>query len=332
MLNPYARSVLIVEDDGDTRANLRDILELDDFRVDEAATVAEALETRDWSVYLAILLDRKLPDGTAADLLPRLRQVAPDTPVIVVTGHGDVGGAVEAIRHRAIDYLLKPIDPDDLRARLGRIAVHRRLEQERRESERFVRAVLDSIGSHIAVVDAAGKIVAVNRAWRDFGATNGADTPNVDEGADYLGVCARTIGEDGEMAQLFAAGIRDVLAGRSKLFEREYPCHGLNRRRWFIGRVTPFFGEGPRKVVVSHVDITERMLAEETARQAEQRFRLLVQNSSDIITTLSADGTVLYVSPSIQRVLGDALMTESGPTSSSTPSSTRKIWSGSANS
>ena len=139
MLNPYARSVLIVEDDADTRDNLRDILELDGHRIDEAATAAEALDREDWSAYATILLDRKLPDGTAADLLPRLRRLAPTSAVIVVTGHADVDGAIEAIRHGAIDYLLKPIDPDELRARLGRIADHRRLEEERRESERFAR-------------------------------------------------------------------------------------------------------------------------------------------------------------------------------------------------
>ena len=139
-------NILIVEDDADTRDNLRDILELDGHRIDEAATAAEALDREDWSAYATILLDRKLPDGTAADLLPRLRRLAPTSAVIVVTGHADVDGAIEALRQGAIDYLLKPIDPDELRARLGRIAEHRRLEEAHRESERFARSVLDSLG------------------------------------------------------------------------------------------------------------------------------------------------------------------------------------------
>lgn len=89
-------NILIVEDDADTRDNLRDILELDGHRIDEAATAAEALDREDWSAYATILLDRKLPDGTAADLLPRLRRLAPTSAVIVVTGHADVDGAIEA--------------------------------------------------------------------------------------------------------------------------------------------------------------------------------------------------------------------------------------------
>ncbi|MGP0067303.1 MAG: PAS domain S-box protein [Isosphaeraceae bacterium] len=303
MANLGAPFVLVVEDDRDTRANLRDILELDDYRVEEAATAAEALEERDWSGYLAILLDRRLPDGTAADVLPRLRRLAPESAVIVVTGHGDVDGAIDAIRQGAIDYLLKPIDPEVLRTRLGRIAEHRRLEESGRESERFARSVLDSLDAHVAVLDHSGTILAVNRAWRDFAATNGAAVADVSEGADYFATCARAAGEDGETAWAFAAGIHDVLAGRRGSFELEYACHAPERRRWFVGRVTPFLGDGPRRVVVAHVNITERRLAEAAMRRADQRFRHLVQNSSDVITALAADGTVLYQSPSIRRVL-----------------------------
>src|ERR1700680_402092 len=120
--------VLVIEDDADTCVNLRDILELDDYRVATVGTAADALRRDDWSAYFAILLDRKLPDGTAEELLPRLRRLAPQAAVIIVTGHADVQGAVAAMRLGAADYILKPIDPDELRARLGRIAEHRRAE------------------------------------------------------------------------------------------------------------------------------------------------------------------------------------------------------------
>jgi C4-dicarboxylate-specific signal transduction histidine kinase len=127
--------VLLIDDDADTRANLTDILELDAYQVECAGTVAEALSRDNWMQLSAILLDRKLPDGSAEELLPRLRQLAPQAAVISVTGHADVQGAVAAIRLGAADYILKPIDPDELRARLGRIAEHRQAEHDLKRAQ-----------------------------------------------------------------------------------------------------------------------------------------------------------------------------------------------------
>src|SRR5262249_61794759 len=111
------------------RENLRDILELDDYHVEVAATAAEAMKPRDWGSLDAVILDRRLPDGTADELLPRLKQKAPGAGYVVVTGHSDVEGAVAALPLGAADYLLKPINPDALRIRLGRLMEHRRLDR-----------------------------------------------------------------------------------------------------------------------------------------------------------------------------------------------------------
>ena len=67
--------LLVVDDDADTRSNLRDILDLDGHTVETAGTVAEVLARPSWDHIAAILLDRRLPDGTAEDLLPRLRRL-----------------------------------------------------------------------------------------------------------------------------------------------------------------------------------------------------------------------------------------------------------------
>ncbi|MCE9562841.1 MAG: response regulator [Planctomycetes bacterium] len=133
-------TVLVVDDDADTRENLRDILELDGFHVEIAGTVADALLRDDWDRYGAVLLDRKLPDGTAEDLLPQLRRLIPAAPVIVITGSADVQATIAAFRLGAADYILKPINSDELRTRLGRIADHRRSQkalQERTEELRI---------------------------------------------------------------------------------------------------------------------------------------------------------------------------------------------------
>jgi signal transduction histidine kinase len=156
--------VLVVDDDTDTRSNLGDILQLDGYEVETAGTAAEALDRDSWPHLAAIILDRMLPDGSAESLLPRLRQLAPQAAVLVVTGHADVQGAVNAIRHGAADYLLKPVDADELRARLGRIAEHRRAELAVQRQTRILRSVLDTINDAVMVVDEHGHVALFNPA------------------------------------------------------------------------------------------------------------------------------------------------------------------------
>lgn len=136
-------NILVIEDDADTRANLRDILELDDHRVVTAAHAAEALDRDNWDQFGAIILDRGLPDATAEQLLPRLKALAPDAAVIVVTGYADIQGAIAALRQGATDYILKPINPDALRASLVRVAERRRLSLAKERSEAAFRHLVE---------------------------------------------------------------------------------------------------------------------------------------------------------------------------------------------
>ena len=117
--------VLVIEDDVDTCENLRDILELDSHRVSSAGSAKEVFQRTDWGALDVIILDRKLPDATAEALLPQLKVLAQDADVIVVTGYGDVEGAIEALRRGAADYILKPINPSFLRASIARTAEKR---------------------------------------------------------------------------------------------------------------------------------------------------------------------------------------------------------------
>jgi PAS domain S-box-containing protein len=122
--------VLVIDDEADARANLCDILELDGCQVETAGTAAEALRRESWPQLTAILLDRKLPDGRAEELLPRLKRLAPQAAILIVTGYADLEGAISALREGAADYLLKPINADLIRSRLAGIVERKRAEQE----------------------------------------------------------------------------------------------------------------------------------------------------------------------------------------------------------
>jgi diguanylate cyclase (GGDEF)-like protein len=129
-------------------------------------------------------------------------------------------------------------------------------------------AVLDSLPDATAVVDEAGRIIAVNHAWRMFAVDNGGRPETTGVGVDYLAVCHRAAGAGCTDASRVADGLRAVLGGKTVQSELEYPCPSPAVGRWFLLRITRLAGGLPG-AVVSHVNITRRKAAEEVvAHQA----------------------------------------------------------------
>ncbi|MDY3555236.1 chemotaxis protein CheB [Gemmata sp. JC717] len=120
--------------------------------------------------------------------------------------------------------------------------------------------ILNSHPAHVAVLDRAGTIVMVNRAWEQFARENGdPDLTRTGAGTSYLAASGRGADPDATAAQ---AGILAVLERRLPDFYLEYPCHAPGRRRWFMMRAFPT-AEPPAGAIVWHLDITERREAEE---------------------------------------------------------------------
>ncbi len=136
----------------------------------------------------------------------------------------------------------------------------------------FGAAVLQSLPTQIALLNAQGTIVAVNQAWRRFAENNGgAADSGLGVGANYLEVCARAQGERCDEANAALSGIRSVLAGQQSLFDLEYPCHAPGIRRWFLMQVTPL-PVVPRGALVTHLEITGRKLEEDLARRQQAQL------------------------------------------------------------
>ena len=134
-------------------------------------------------------------------------------------------------------------------------------------------AILQALPAHIAVIDAEGRIVQVNDAWRRFAAANGLAPERCGPGADYLRACSMASGPGAAEAEAVHRGLLDVLAGRRESFSTEYPCHSPGERRWFSMTITPLAGTPPQGAVVMHVDITARRLAEEALREKATLLR-----------------------------------------------------------
>ena len=222
-----------------------------------------------------ILLDLHMPllDGFA--VMQRL-QTHPEfcsVPILVLTADGTTPNRHRALAEGAKDFLIKPLDKVEVLLRIDNLLETRfqnaLLEGKVRDARRFMLSTFDALTSRVAVLDEAGTIIAVNRAWREFGADNGEEPCACGVGDNYLGACEQARGGEAEQAPAVAQGIRRVMAGEAEEFHLEYPCHNSTKRRWFTVRVTHFVGEGPVRVVVAHENITERKRAEEELEQAQ---------------------------------------------------------------
>jgi diguanylate cyclase (GGDEF)-like protein/PAS domain S-box-containing protein len=166
------------------------------------------------------------------------------------------------------------------------------------------KAVLNSISSQIAVLDADGTIVQVNEAWSAFALDNGG-TDALADGVEinYLEVCQSAHGPLADEAPLAVDGIRAVLSGARASFELEYPCHSPAEKRWFLMTVTPF-RDALGGAVISHVDVTARKLAE--IRRAG--FHNIIERSLNEVYIFDADTLrFIEVNESACRNLGYSL-------------------------
>ena len=101
--------VLVVDDDPAVRFGLKDFLETRGYRVDEADTAKSAEQAFRDNRPDVVLSDYRLPDGDALALLPRLRAISEEVPVILLTAHGSVELAVQAMKEGAEHFLTKPV-------------------------------------------------------------------------------------------------------------------------------------------------------------------------------------------------------------------------------
>ncbi len=127
-------------------------------------------------------------------------------------------------------------------------------------------SILNSIVEHIVVIDKTGKLVYVNDSWVTFGENNSKSASEDWTCANYLTVCDNSAETEDIYGKQAAKGIRSVINKEKADFYLEYPCHSPDEKRWFMMRVTPLDFPDGDYFVISHQNITERILAENDAR------------------------------------------------------------------
>ena len=135
--------VLVVEDEAYVRESLVEILRARRFDTSAAASVADALVHLERAPVDVVLSDLRMPGADGLELVRRMQTAAPDVPVVILTGHGNVASAVECLKAGASDYILKPAEPDALEVALDRALEGRALRREVRYLRSAVAAQSD---------------------------------------------------------------------------------------------------------------------------------------------------------------------------------------------
>lgn len=128
--------ILVVDDDQAHAEALADALEMDGYRCDVVDGGAAGVARMDTHTYDAVLTDLVMTDRDGLDVLKEAKQLLPDAVVLLITGHASVETAVDAMRHGAEDYLPKPVNLTELRAKLSKALEKVRLRQDNQELQR----------------------------------------------------------------------------------------------------------------------------------------------------------------------------------------------------
>jgi two-component system nitrogen regulation response regulator NtrX len=103
-------TILVIDDDRPIRSTLKEILEFEKFKVDEAEDGLAAILKIEKKNYDLVLCDIKMPKMDGIEVLHKIQELKPEMPVVMISGHGDIETAVGAIKLGAFDFIAKPLD------------------------------------------------------------------------------------------------------------------------------------------------------------------------------------------------------------------------------
>lgn len=252
-----------------------------------------------------IISDYNLPDFEGMEIFKTVENSSQNIPFIFVSGTIGEERAVEVLRSGVTDYVLK----ENL-AKLP-IAIKRAInevnqkkeklaaENALKESENFKSSILNSLSAHIAVLNYTGKIIATNDNWNKFASQYKIDTTNL-ESINYFVFLTHFL--SGKEAKILYSGILDVIHNKTSYFYLDYSIKQFGEKKWYTLRVNQL--SHSKEVVVSHINITDRKKAEFLLKESEERFRGLIENSSEITFIINEFGHILFISPSIKKITG----------------------------
>jgi DNA-binding NtrC family response regulator len=145
-------TILIIDDERAIRNVLKDILSNEGFKVEEAADGEEGLKKFQAGSFDVVLCDIKMPKLDGIEFLQKVMETGTDTPVIMISGHGNIETAVDAVKKGAFDYISKPPDLNRLLITIRNAMDKTTLVQETKVLKRKVSKVQEIIGESEAIL------------------------------------------------------------------------------------------------------------------------------------------------------------------------------------
>ncbi len=143
--------ILVIDDESSIRNTLQDILEYEKYEVELAEDGQEALEKMAKGPYDVILCDVKMPKMDGIELLEKIREQDGDVAIVMISGHGTIDTAVEAIKKGAYDFISKPLDLNRLLITIRNAMDKTKLTTETKVLKRKVSKTYDMIGESDAI-------------------------------------------------------------------------------------------------------------------------------------------------------------------------------------
>jgi DNA-binding NtrC family response regulator len=143
--------ILIIDDEKSIRRTLREILEYEKYQVDEAADGIEAIAMIEKEKYDIVLCDIKMPKMDGLEVLEKIMQTSSDTPVVMISGHGNIETAVEAVKKGAFDFIAKPLDLNRLLVTIRNAMDKSTLVTETKVLKKKISKTFDMIGDSKAI-------------------------------------------------------------------------------------------------------------------------------------------------------------------------------------
>src|ERR1700749_5361547 len=139
--------ILIIDDEKAIRKTLMEILSFEGYKVEEASDGEEGLKKFKEKTYDLVLCDIKMPKLDGIEFLQKAGESNPDVPIIMISGHGNIETAVEAVKTGAYDYISKPPDLNRLLITIRNAMDKTSLVAEAKVLKRKVSKVQEMVGS-----------------------------------------------------------------------------------------------------------------------------------------------------------------------------------------